>query len=432
MRYLYSALLYALMPLVLLRLLWRSRRAPAYRQRLAERFGIFDTDFDSGTPTIWLHAVSVGEVLAAAPVIESLLLTYPGQRIVVTTTTPTGSQQVSTLFGERVFHVYAPWDLPGAVRRFLRRTRPALLLLMETELWPNLLHCTRAGGCKIMLANARLSERSARGYARFPRFTRELLATLDTVACQSAADGQRFVALGLPLEALQVTGSIKFDLDLDAPIRARVASLRRDFAADTRPVVLAASTHRGEDEQILAAFARLRQARDNCLLVLVPRHPERFDEVHALCARGGWQVLRRSAGTRPEPGDDVVLGDTMGELLSLLGVATVAVIGGSLVDRGGHNVLEAAAWGVPVVTGPSMYNFVEISKLLTAAGAMIMLDDPRQLAPCLIALLGDAQRCREMGAAGQQVVADNRGAKERLMALVARNLDNAGCGGQRR
>ena len=426
MRFLYSALLYALMPLVLLRLLWRSRRAPAYRQRLAERFGIFDTDFDTGTAAIWLHAVSVGEVLAAAPVIENLLLTYPGQRIVVTTTTPTGSEQVSTLFGERVFHVYAPWDLPGAVRRFLRRTRPALLLLMETELWPNLLHYTRAGQCKIMLANARLSERSARGYARFPRFTRALLGTLDTVACQSAADGQRFVALGLPAEALQVTGSIKFDLDLDDAMRARAASLRRDFAADTRPVLLAASTHRGEDEQILAAFARLRQARNDCLLVLVPRHPERFDEVHALCVREGWRVLRRSAGTGPEPGDDVVLGDTMGELVLLLGVATVAVIGGSLVERGGHNALEAAAWGVPVVTGPSMYNFVEISALLTAAGAMIMLDEPQQLAPCLIALLGDSQRLREMGAAGQQVVADNRGAREQLMALVAKNLGNAG------
>ena len=426
MRFLYSALLYALMPLVLLRLLWRSRRAPAYRQRLAERFGIFDTDFDTGTAAIWLHAVSVGEVLAAAPVIENLLLTYPGQRIVVTTTTPTGSEQVSTLFGERVFHVYAPWDLPGAVRRFLRRTRPALLLLMETELWPNLLHYTRAGPCKIMLANARLSERSARGYARFPRFTRALLGNLDTVACQSAADGQRFVALGLPAEALQVTGSIKFDLDLDAAMRARVASLRHDFAADTRPVLLAASTHRGEDEQILAAFARLRQVRDDCLLVLVPRHPERFDEVYALCAREGWQVLRRSAGIGPAPGDDVVLGDTMGELVLLLGVATVAVIGGSLVERGGHNALEAAAWGVPVVTGPYMYNFVEISALLTAAGAMIMLDDPQQLAPCLIALLGDSQRLREMGAAGQQVVADNRGAREQLMALVAKNLGNAG------
>jgi len=422
MRYLYSALLYALMPLVLLRLLWRSRRAPAYRQRLAERFAIFATDFDTSTPAIWLHAVSVGEVLAAAPLIESLLLAYPGHRILVTTTTPTGSEQVLTLFGERVFHVYAPWDLPGAAHRFMRRTHPALLLLMETELWPNLLHYSHAGGCKILLANARLSERSARGYARFPGLTRAMLRSLDTVACQSAVDGQRFVALGLPAEALQVTGSIKFDLELDATIRARAAGLRRDFAADTRPILVAASTHRGEDEQILAAFARLRQTLDNCLLVLVPRHPERFDEVHALCEREGWRVLRRSTGAPPDSGHDIVLGDTMGELLLLLGVASVALIGGSLVERGGHNVLEPAAWGVPVVTGPSMFNFVEISALLTGAGAMIMLDDPRELAPCLITLLGDAGRCRRMGAAGQRVVADNRGAKEQLLALVAQEL----------
>ena len=422
MRYLYSALFYSLLPLVLLRLLLRSRRAPAYRRRLAERFGVFATGFEPSTPTLWIHAVSVGEVLAAAPLVDSLLRAYPDYRLVVTTTTPTGSERVRALFGERVFHVYAPWDTPGSVRRFLRRTRPRLLLIMETELWPNMLHYSRAQGCKILLANARLSERSARGYARFPAATRNMLSQLDNVACQSAADGERFLSLGLPPAALRVTGSIKFDLELDGAVRAQAASLRRELGADSRPILVAASTHPGEDEQILAAFRQLRCSVDNCLLVLVPRHPERFDDVYALCVREGWQVVRRSAGSAPGVGGDIVLGDTMGELVLLLGAATVAVMGGSLVARGGHNVLEAAVWGVPVITGPHMFNFPEISTLLVTAGAMIMLDDPLQLGACLAGLLGDPRQCREMGAAGQRVVADNRGAKQRLLELVAEQL----------
>lgn len=426
MRYLYSALFYILLPVLLLRMLLRSRRAPAYRQRLAERFGLFMADpAPAGTPVIWVHAVSLGETLAAAPLIEALLERWPDHRILVTTTTPTGSERVRALFGDRVFHVYAPWDLPGAVRRFLGRVRPRLLLIMETELWPNMLHHSSAMGCRILLANARLSARSARGYARFAGLTRAMLQQLDTVACQSRADGERFLALGLPASALHVTGSIKFDLELDASLRAAAAGLRRELDADRRTVLVAASTHTGEDEQILAAFARIRQGIDHCLLVLVPRHPERFQEVHALCLGQGWNVVRRSTGVSPGPGSDVLLGDTMGELLLLLSVGQVAVIGGSLVPHGGHNVLEAAAWGVPVVTGPYMFNFEEISGLLVEAGAMVRLQDPADLTACLQALLADPPRRREMGAAGRRVVADNRGARERLLALVAENLAEA-------
>jgi 3-deoxy-D-manno-octulosonic-acid transferase len=423
MRYLYSALFYILLPFIVLRMLWRSRRASAYRQRLAERFGLFSPRPELTVPAIWVHAVSVGETLAAAPLIEVLLQRYPGYRVVVTTTTPTGSAQTLALFGDRVFHVYAPWDLPGAVGRFLDRTHPALLLIMETELWPNMLHYSRARGCRILLANARLSDRSARGYARLGGLTQQMLSELTTVACQTATDGQRFLALGLPPTALQVTGSIKFDLELDADLRARALLLKRALGASRRPVLVAASTHAGEEELILDAFAALRQrGNDKCLLVLVPRHPERFDGVHDLCLRQGWRVVRRSSGIDPGPVTDILLGDTMGELLLLLGSATVAVIGGSLVERGGHNVLEPAAWGVPVVTGPYMHNFAEISDLLTAAGAMIRLAQPVQLSQCLLQLLADPRRCHQMGMAGQQVVADNRGARERLLMLVAQLL----------
>ena len=423
MRYLYSALFYLLLPLVLLRMLWRSRRAPAYRQRLAERFGYFAVP-PGKQPVIWVHAVSVGETLAAAPVIEDLLALYPDYRLVVTTTTPTGSERVRALFGDRVFHVYAPWDLPGAVRRFVAKLRPRLLLIMETELWPNMLHYSDVSGCRILLANARLSERSARGYGRLGALTRQMLQQLDTVACQNETDGRRFLALGLPASALEITGSIKFDLDLDAELREGALELRASLAADERPVLVVASTHPGEDEQVLAAFAQIRREVQDCLLLLVPRHPERFDAVYELCQGDGWQVVRRSSGISPDRQTDVLLGDTMGELVLLLGVATVAVIGGSLVERGGHNVLEPAAWGVPVVTGPHMFNFAQISELLIEAGAMIMLAEPAGLSACLLELLQNPEKCLQMGEAGQRVVAENRGAKQRLLDLVDRNLAN--------
>lgn len=419
MRHLYSALYYILVPFILLRMLWRSRRAPLYRQRLLERFGVFTADSNSSPDTIWVHAVSVGETLAAAPVVESLLQAHPRHRIVVTTTTPTGSERVQALFGERVFHVYAPWDLPGAVRRFLRKTRPQLLLIMETELWPNTIHYSHEAGCRILLANARMSERSARGYARIGGLAREMLGKLDVVACQAQTDGERLLSLGLPHGALELTGSIKFDLDLDQSLRDRAGQLRRELGSDRRPVLVAASTHPGEDEQILAAFAAVRRQFEDCLLVLVPRHPERFEDVYGLCVDAGWQVLRRSSGNTFETSVDVLLGDTMGELLLLLSGGTVAVIGGSLVEHGGHNVLEAAAWGVPVLTGPHMFNFADISERLRDAGGMVALQDPAQLPDVLLELLADPERRQQMAESGLRVVEENRGARQRLLALTA-------------
>lgn len=418
MRLLYSGLLYCLLPFIVLRMLWRSRRAPGYRQRLAERCGYFPAPDKPEAPAIWVHAVSVGETLAAAALIENLLQEYPGHRLVVTTTTPTGSEQVKALFGDRVFHVYVPWDTPMAVRRFLRRTRPRILLLMETELWPNLLHYSHASGCRILLANARLSARSARGYARVAGLTRSMFEQLDAVACQSIADGERFLSLGLPRQALHITGSIKFDIDLDAQLQQRARNIRARLRSQSRPVIVAASTHPGEEEQILAAFAQLRQMHSQCLLVLVPRHPERCDDVQELCSSAGWQLVRRSAGVDPGPADAVLLVDTLGELSLLYAAATVAVVGGSLVARGGHNVLEPAAWGVPVVTGLYLENFAEIAAMLLRAGAMISVDDPARLGACLLELLDDPLRCQQMGSAGQKVVAENEGARQRLLALV--------------
>jgi 3-deoxy-D-manno-octulosonic-acid transferase len=423
MRYLYSALLYILLPFIVLRMLLRSRQAPAYRRRLAERLGFFEplANAEKG-PVLWVHAVSVGETLAAAPLIEDLLRCYPQHKLVVTTTTPTGSERVQALFADRVFHVYAPWDLPGAVRRFVDRVRPELLLIMETELWPNMLYYSARAGCRVVLANARMSQRSATGYLRFPALTKDMLGAIDVVACQSSADGDRLLRLGLEPQRLEITGSIKFDLELDPGLRERALELADNWGTKNRHVLIAASTHPGEDEQILQAFAQLRQSVKDTLLILVPRHPERFDSVFQLCKEAGYRMCRRSDGVAPLAATDIVIGDTMGELLLLLSLADVAIIGGSLVPTGGHNVLEASAWGVPVVTGPYMFNFTEIAELLTGAGAMIALERPAALAECLTDLFADLAKRTQMGTAGRQVVADNRGAKKRLLALIDQQI----------
>ena len=421
MRYLYSALFYLLLPFIVMRMLWRSRNAPAYRQRLAERLGFFPSLQKSASGrVIWVHAVSVGETLAAAPLIEDLLRDYPEDQLVVTTTTPTGSERVQALFGNRVFHVYSPWDMPGAVCRFLSRIRPDLLLVMETELWPNLLHYSGQRGCRIVLGNARLSARSARGYGKLAALTREMLRQLDVVACQSPADGERLLALGLPPQRLHVTGSIKFDIELDISLREEVEAMKQALG---RPILLGSSTHASEEEIILDAFSIARQSIPDLLCLLVPRHPERFEAVYQLCLARDLKTARRSEGEPVDESTSVLLGDTMGELRLLSGLAAVCVIGGSFIEHGGQNVLEAAAWGVPVVSGPHMYNFAEITELLTSAGAMCQLQSPGELAPAVLSILEDASRQTAMGSAGQAVVAANRGAKEKLLGLVAAQLN---------
>lgn len=420
MRYLYSALFYLLLPFIVLRMLLRSRRAPAYRRRLAERFGFFSCPPEvTNGRVIWVHAVSVGETLAAAPLVEDLLRDYPDHHLVLTTTTPTGSERVRALFGERVFHVYSPWDMPGAVRRFLSRIRPELLVIMETELWPNLLHYSHRSGCRILLANARLSARSARGYGRLAGLTRQMLQQLDLVACQSAADGDRLLQLGLPKERLKITGSIKFDIDLGAQLRAEVQALNAQLA---RPVLLGSSTHESEEALILDAFASASKSTPELLCLLVPRHPERFESVYQLCASRGLPTARRSLGEAVTDDHRVLLGDTMGELRLLSGVATICVIGGSFIEHGGQNVLEAAAWGVPVISGPHMYNFTEITDLLTDAGGMRQLHAGGELAAAVESLLADDAQRSAMGRAGESVVAANRGARAQLLALIGEQL----------
>lgn len=427
MRHLYSALFLLLLPLIVLRMLWRSRRAPAYRQRLGERLGFVSLpDARSATaPLLWIHAVSLGETIAARPLIERLLKRRPGWRILVTTTTPTGSAQLRKLFGERVLHVYAPWDTPGAVARFLGRVRPDLLVLMETELWPNMIYGCREIGCAVVLANARLSERSARGYARLGGLTRAMLGGLDRVAAQAEADARRFQDLGLDPQRVTVCGSIKFDVRLDAELQRGAAQLQERWHLEERPVCLVASTHRGEDALALELLARLRRDHPHALLILAPRHPERFDEVATLITNAGYVLRRRSADDEVEGDTDVVLVDTLGELLLLFGVADLAVIGGSFIPNGGHNPLEAALWGIPVLTGPSMFNFAQVSAGLEAAGALQRAADAEALGALAAALLADPEDAKRRGDAGLAVVEQNRGALDSILGVVEGEMTRA-------
>jgi len=416
MRALYSILWYLLLPVLFLRLWWRGRRAPAYRRRWGERMAL---GLGRGRlrDSVWIHAVSVGETLAAAPLIEALLARHPDTPLVVTTTTPTGSERVQALFGDRVTHVYCPWELPGAYQRFWRAFDPRLVVILETELWPNLCAAAKAHGARLLLMNGRLSENSYRGYRRLPKLVRPMLARFDLLAVQTRAEADRFQALGADPDKLRVNGSVKFDLTLSDDLRAQAAALRERFGA--RPVWIAASTHPGEEEQVLAAHRRLLADQAGSLLVLVPRHPERFDEVAALGARRGMTVARRSRDDRVDAAVNLYLADTMGELLMLFGAADLAFVGGSLVPVGGHNLLEPAAWGLPVLSGPQLHNFTAIADLLDAAGALRLVADEAELASRLAGLLGDAGERRRLGEAAAAVVAANRGALQRGVTICS-------------
>ncbi len=419
-RFFYSLLFHGLLPFIILRMWLRGGRAPAYRQRLGERLGLGLPALQPGG--IWVHAVSVGESIAAAPMIRALLEQHPQLPLTVTCMTPTGSERIRALFGDRVQHCYLPWDLPWAAARFLDAAQPQLAVIMETELWPNHIALCHARGIPVVLANARLSVRSARGYRRFAGLTRPMLAQLDWRAVQSEAAAARFRQLGARAECVSVTGSIKFDLQIDPELIARAGALRSDWQAQQRPLWIAASTHAGEDEIILQAHRQLLQTHPEALLLLVPRHPERFDSVHALCLREGFAVVRRSSGQAPAASDQVLVGDSMGELLFLYALADVAFVGGSLVPNGGHNLLEPAALGLPVLTGPHLFNFQEIAGLLRDAGALAEINTATGLSSTLRALLEDDERRGNMGAAARAVLQRNQGALAQLLTGLQARL----------
>ena len=421
LRGLYSAVLYVLVPVTVYHLIWRGFRQAEYLERWGERYAAYRTPPLDGC--IWVHAVSVGEVNAAAPLVNALLDLRPDLRLLVTTITPTGSARVRALWGERVEHVYLPYDLSGAVRRFLAHFRPRLALVLETELWPNLLFCCRDHGVPAYLVNARLSERSLRGYRALRPLVGRALRTLSRVAAQSEADAGRFVQLGARPDAVSVLGNLKFDIRVDETARRTAAA----FAAHSggRRAWIAASTHPDEEAAVIAMHRRLRARWPDLLLLWAPRHPERFRPVAQACVEAGWRVATRQLTQWPDGEDDVFVIDTLGELVHFYACAEVAFVGGSLQPVGGHNLLEPAALGVAVVTGPQLHNFADIAQRMDEAGALRIGADADAVAAELEALLGDDDARAAMVAAGQRLVKEGRGALALTLDMITPELPPA-------
>lgn len=419
LRLLYTTLFTLSLPLVLARLWWRGRKLPQYRQRIAERFGVLPSySPDTHKKTLWFHTVSVGEFIAASQLIDGLLKTEQFN-IVVTTTTPTGSEQVQKKFGDRVYHVYSPYDLPFLIKRFLRLVRPNLAVFMETELWPNTLRACNKLSVPTLLANGRLSEKSARGYAKFSRLTRPMLEDLSFAAIQNPADAQRFSLLGLNPNKQSVTGSIKFDIHLPPALIKKAKALKKEYSlAGQRPILIAASTHRGEDDIILDAYQTLLSTHSQLLLILVPRHPDRFNDVAQLCMQREFNAVRRSSQDSPTAETQILLGDTMGELMLMFGSADIAFIGGSFVPNGGHNYIEPAVWGLPILSGPSQFNFASIARELSGTGSLITCANANELATQTSELLHDQEHAHKIGRKGQEVVTRNQGATQKHIQII--------------
>ncbi len=426
MIFIYTLALWLLLPYIFLRLLWRARKQPEYLRHIAERFGFFSIRSDK--PVIWLHAVSVGETRATQNLVTRLRANYPDHQILLTHTTPTGRAASEQLYGDSVLRVYLPYDYPFAVNRFLRRFRPKLGILMETEIWFNLIRSCQMTSTPLLLLNARMSENSARGYARFARLTRNALVNLTAVAAQTADDAARLTSLGA--KHVSVMGNLKFDIEPPPAMLELGKQLREQFGS-TRQILLAASTREGEEALLLDALQNLHIP--GLLLVIVPRHPQRFAAVANLLDQRGITFQRRSEmGQTGEPPQkrtvradvQVVLGDSMGEMFAYYAAADLAFIGGSLLPYGGQNLIEACAVGTPVLVGPHMYNFAEATRLAITAGAAILVPDAEGVVSEAQRLLQDASKLLAMRQQCAGFVGANRGATQKSLQLVKRHLVN--------
>lgn len=415
-RVVYTILLYFLTPLILLRMAWRARRAPVYLKRWPERFGwSFSVD---GPADIWVHAVSLGEVNAIQPLIKALQNAYPAKKILITTMTPTGSKRVKELFGESVVHTYLPFDYPGAIKRFLNFTQPKIAIFAETELWPNTYFACAKRNIPILVVNARLSERSMRGYQRILPLIRAVLAKVTLILAQSAADAARFSALGMVPERVQIAGNIKFDMSLPDDLKAKAQPWLARWGSD-RLVWIAASTHPGEESMILTAFKAIKILVPSALLILVPRHTERSTALLTQIKQQDFNVALRTEEHTITPQIDVLLVNTMGELMLWYACAQVSFVGGSLIPHGGHNVLEPAAMGLPILCGPHMFNFAEIYQLLKDADGIITVNSEKELAQHVIELFGNPALRSQKGENAQALLARHRGAVAKQMTAIA-------------
>ena len=417
MRLSYTLLFHAVIPFLWFRLWWKGRRQPGYRSRIGERFGWYSVP-GSSQKVIWVHAVSVGECEAAFPLVKQLLADPSlDRRLLVTCTTPTGSARIRDVLGDTVDHVYLPYDLPLAIRGFLRAFRPSLGLIMETEIWPNLFHECHEQHIPLAIINGRLSEKSMRGYAYVRALIRESLCHLNWIAAQTTDDAKRYIRLGADPDRVKITGNIKFDVQPEAGLPELMQGIRFELFGHC-PVWIAGSTHPGEEDIILEAQALVQQSLPEALLILAPRHPERGPDIRHLCESRGFGVQSRSDQLVASQETSVFLLDTLGELRRFYAAVDVAFIGGSLIPHGGQNVLEAAMAGIPVLFGPHVGNFRVICASLLETRAAVQVNNADELARWVTRFLTQPDEARAYGQQGRAYVESNRGALARVMALI--------------
>jgi 3-deoxy-D-manno-octulosonic-acid transferase len=416
---LYNTLLVFALPFYFWKLIRREKNKPSIGSRWKEYFG-FVPKLDSNQSPIWIHAVSVGEVRTAVPLIKALYKKSPSTPILVTTTTTTGAEQVSIHLAGIVQHRYMPLDIPWFIKRFIKRIKPRELLIVETELWPNMLTIAKKSGCSISLLNARLSPRSFARYQKVHRFFfKSIAVNLTRVLCQYPSDASFFVQLGIKPENVHITGSLKFDLSIEHSVKLQGKLLRESFGPE-RKVWVAASTHSGEESQVLDAHSMVMKKWPNALLILVPRHPQRFEEVYDLCLESGFETAKRSTGDPIHGSTSVYLCDAMGELLQMLAASDVCFMAGSLVGEkvGGHNVLEPAALDICTVTGPSYFNFKDIVEALADENGIVICDSNQNLGTNLTDLLGDSSKRKAIAGNAAHILKNGQGAVDRTVSFV--------------
>ncbi len=419
MRILYSSLFYLLLPFIFLRLLWRGIKAPAYRKRWHERLAFYSKSTNPGV--VWFHAVSVGEAESVFQLVKCYQNIHPNDTVLITATTPTGSARVKDVMGEKVEHVFLPYDTPDAISRFINHFRPKIGVIMETEIWPNLFHHCGKNKIPLLIVNARLSENSERGYQKLHSFFSRILANVNVISTQSNTDKNRFVRIGANPEKVVTTGNIKFDLEIPADLIEKGKKIKKNIF-NGRQVWIIASTHKNEEQHFLNIYKRIKRDYPSLLLLIVPRHPERFNEVAKLCEANQLKIVRRSHKKDCSANTDVYLADTMGELKMLYAAADVAFVGGSMVPVGGHNVLEPAVIGVPVMFGPYMANFKEISKGLLSLHAAVQCNNPKEIEKNLVKLIGENTFRQKMTEQAKKFVQANSGATQKNLQLIEKQL----------
>ncbi len=421
-RSLYSILIYLLSPFILGYLLFRAIKAPEYRHGLWQRLGL--VSFKVKENSLVIHCASVGEVRAAVPLINSLIEHYPELSIIVTTTTPTGKAAVLSSFASRVQHCYLPIDWPGSCKRFIRKVKPQIVILMETEIWPNLLKYCAKNNVPVLLANARLSEKSLKKYLKYPQFSLDIFSHISKIAAQYESDKDNFVKLGLSPEKIILTGSIKFDIEVSESIKIQQNKMRETWLlksdGNKRPVWLAGSIHPAEFEDILQTHQLLLNFFPDLLLIAVPRHPEKFDELKKLSENFKLSFISRTDDLVPGENIQVVVGDTMGEMLLFFALADIAYIGGSLIERGGHNPLEAIACGTPVIMGPHYYNFSDVCDILLKQRVLKIVDTPEDLALTMKQLLSNKAELSLLSNNTRQIMIQNKGSLDKIIQQTKR------------